>query len=63
DVYTVSANLAGLPALSMPCGMSEGMPVGMQLLGPPLGEAAILRIGDAYERRCDQSVGLPPEKS
>jgi aspartyl-tRNA(Asn)/glutamyl-tRNA(Gln) amidotransferase subunit A len=61
DVYTVSANLAGLPALSMPCGMSEGMPVGMQLLGPPLGESAILRIGDAYERRRESSFGSPPE--
>jgi aspartyl-tRNA(Asn)/glutamyl-tRNA(Gln) amidotransferase subunit A len=61
DVYTVSANLAGLPGLSMPCGLSEGMPVGLQLLGPPLGEAAILRIGDAYERRSENHRATPPE--
>ena len=53
DVYTVSANLAGLPGLSMPCGLSEGMPVGLQLLGRPLDEATILRVGDALERRTE----------
>ena len=62
DVYTVSANLAGLPALSMPCGMSDGMPVGLQLLGPPLGEAAILRIGDVYERCTEHHLARPPER-
>jgi aspartyl-tRNA(Asn)/glutamyl-tRNA(Gln) amidotransferase subunit A len=50
DVYTVSANLAGLPALSLPCGLSNGMPVGLQLLGPPLDEVSVLRVGDAFER-------------
>ncbi len=53
DVYTVSANLAGLPALSMPCGLSDGMPVGLQLLGKPLDESTILRIGEAFERRTE----------
>ncbi len=53
DVYTVSANLAGLPGLSMPCGLSGGMPVGLQLLGKPLDEVTILRIGDAFERRTE----------
>jgi aspartyl-tRNA(Asn)/glutamyl-tRNA(Gln) amidotransferase subunit A len=51
DVFTVSANLAGLPAVSIPCGFtSEGLPVGMQLTGRMFDEAAVLRIADAYER-------------
>ena len=61
DVYTVSANLAGLPGLSMPCGLSEGMPVGLQLLGKPLDEATILRVGDAFERRTDFHAARPRE--
>ncbi|MFP6654945.1 MAG: Asp-tRNA(Asn)/Glu-tRNA(Gln) amidotransferase subunit GatA [Myxococcota bacterium] len=61
DVYTVSANLAGLPGLSMPCGLSDGMPVGLQLLGPPLGEDVILRVGEAYERRAKHHLLSPPE--
>jgi len=59
DVYTVSANLAGLPGLSMPCGLCDGMPVGLQLLGKPLDEATILRIGDAFERRTEHHLQSP----
>mgnify|MGYP002261115637 FL=1 len=61
DVYTVSANLAGLPGLSMPCGLSDGMPVGLQLIGKPLDEATILRVGDAYERLTEHHLARPPE--
>jgi aspartyl-tRNA(Asn)/glutamyl-tRNA(Gln) amidotransferase subunit A len=61
DVYTVSANLAGLPGLSMPCGLSEGMPVGLQLLGRSLDEATILRVGDAFERRTEHHLLRPQE--
>jgi aspartyl-tRNA(Asn)/glutamyl-tRNA(Gln) amidotransferase subunit A len=53
DVYTVSANLAGLPGLVVPCGQSGGMPVGLQLLGRPLDEPTVLRLGFAYEQRTD----------
>ena len=60
DVYTVSANLAGLPALSLPCGLSEGLPVGLQLLGKPLDEASILRVGDAFERATPHHRLAPP---
>ncbi|MAG32954.1 MAG: Asp-tRNA(Asn)/Glu-tRNA(Gln) amidotransferase GatCAB subunit A [Deltaproteobacteria bacterium] len=60
DVYTVSANLAGLPGLSMPCGLSEGMPVGLQLLGKPLDEKTILRVADAFERLTDHHGLMPP---
>jgi aspartyl-tRNA(Asn)/glutamyl-tRNA(Gln) amidotransferase subunit A len=51
DVFTVSANLAGLPAISVPCGFTAaGLPIGMQLTGRPFDEGTILRISDAYER-------------
>lgn len=50
DVYTVTANLAGIPALSMPCGFSESkLPVGLQILGPPYSEARMLRLAHALE--------------
>lgn len=50
DLLTVSANLAGVPALSVPCGLSpEGLPIGLQLIGPHLGEAALFRAAAAYE--------------
>jgi aspartyl-tRNA(Asn)/glutamyl-tRNA(Gln) amidotransferase subunit A len=51
DIFTVSANLAGLPALSVPCGFTSGhLPIGMQLTGRPFDEATLLRVADAYER-------------
>jgi aspartyl-tRNA(Asn)/glutamyl-tRNA(Gln) amidotransferase subunit A len=51
DIYTVTANLAGIPAVSIPCGLSnEGLPIGMQLLARHWGEATMLRLADAYER-------------
>ncbi len=53
DLYTISANLAGICGLSVPCGTVEvdgkALPVGLQLLGKPFGEAALLRAGHAYE--------------
>ena len=53
DVCTVPANIAGIPGLSMPCGFVEGLPVGLQLLGPHLGEPALLRAAYAYEQATD----------
>jgi aspartyl-tRNA(Asn)/glutamyl-tRNA(Gln) amidotransferase subunit A len=51
DVFTVSANLAGLPAISVPCGFSAArLPIGLQLTGRRFDESMILRIADAYER-------------
>lgn len=56
DRYTVPANLAGLPALSLPCGTGEGgLPVGMQLMGAPFSEALLYRVGYAYE--CETKGG------
>ena len=51
DVYTISANLAGIPALSIPCGKSpdNGLPIGLQLLGPAGGEQTLLRAAFAHE--------------
>ncbi len=60
DVYTVTANLAGLPALSLPCGFtSAGLPVGLQLIGRPLDEFAVLRAGDAFQRHSDFHERVP----
>jgi aspartyl-tRNA(Asn)/glutamyl-tRNA(Gln) amidotransferase subunit A len=54
DVFTVSANLAGLPAVSVPCGFTSStadrLPVGLQLTGRRFDEATLLRVADAYER-------------
>jgi aspartyl-tRNA(Asn)/glutamyl-tRNA(Gln) amidotransferase subunit A len=51
DIYTVSVNLAGLPAISLPCGMdSKGLPIGLQLIGKHFGEQVILRAAYSYEQ-------------
>jgi aspartyl-tRNA(Asn)/glutamyl-tRNA(Gln) amidotransferase subunit A len=51
DVFTVSANLAGLPAISVPAGLTrDGLPVGVQFTGRPFDEATVLRVADGYER-------------
>jgi len=51
DIFTISVNLAGLPGMVLPCGYDrQGMPIGLQLIGPAFGEEIILRAGDAYER-------------
>jgi aspartyl-tRNA(Asn)/glutamyl-tRNA(Gln) amidotransferase subunit A len=63
DVYTVSANLAGIPGVSIPCGFAHGLPVGMQLLGRGLDEAALLRVADAFQRRSDYHLQRPGEVS
>jgi aspartyl-tRNA(Asn)/glutamyl-tRNA(Gln) amidotransferase subunit A len=50
DVCTLPVNIAGLPAISVPCGFSQGLPVGMQLIGPHLSEGTLLRAAHAYEQ-------------
>ena len=49
DIYTISANLAGIPGLSLPCGYVDGLPVGLQILGKPFKEEEILRAGRIFE--------------
>jgi aspartyl-tRNA(Asn)/glutamyl-tRNA(Gln) amidotransferase subunit A len=61
DVFTVSANLAGLPAISVPCGFTgDRLPVGLQLTGRPFDEATLLRAADAYERDTEWWTHAPP---
>jgi aspartyl-tRNA(Asn)/glutamyl-tRNA(Gln) amidotransferase subunit A len=60
DVYTVTANLAGIPGLSMPCGFSdEGLPIGLQLLGPHFQEGRLLRAAHALEVELDLHPHAP----
>ena len=53
DVLTIPPNMAGLPGLSIPCGLSEGLPVGLQLIGAQFAENTLFRTGHALERAID----------
>ena len=60
DVYTVAANLAGIPGLSVPCGFTRsGLPIGLQLLGPPFAEERLLRVARMYESATDWHTRRP----
>jgi aspartyl-tRNA(Asn)/glutamyl-tRNA(Gln) amidotransferase subunit A len=62
DVFTVSANLAGLPAISVPGGFSEcGLPIGVQLIGRDFDEPTLLRTADAYQRDTAWHLRTPPD--
>jgi aspartyl-tRNA(Asn)/glutamyl-tRNA(Gln) amidotransferase subunit A len=61
DVYTVSANLAGIPGISIPCGSKAGMPVGLQLLGRVLDEQTLLRVADGFQRQSDYHLARPKD--
>jgi aspartyl-tRNA(Asn)/glutamyl-tRNA(Gln) amidotransferase subunit A len=54
DVLAIPPNMAGLPSLSIPCGLSEGLPVGLQLIGPQFSENVLFRAGHALE----QAIGF-----
>jgi len=60
DVFVVAVNLAGIPALSVPCGFSNGLPIGMQIMGPHLSEEMLLRIGYVYQNQTDWHTKRPP---
>lgn len=59
DVLTLPASLAGVPGLTLPCGFSDGLPVGLQLLGRPFDESTLLRAGDAYQRVTEWHMQRP----
>jgi aspartyl-tRNA(Asn)/glutamyl-tRNA(Gln) amidotransferase subunit A len=60
DIYTIGANLAGLPAVSVPCGMVDGLPVGLQIIGPHFAEERLLATAHAWQRETDWHRRLPP---
>jgi len=60
DVFTVPANLAGVPGVSVPSGFSNGLPVGLQFVGPMFQEASVLRAGRAVERLTGANEARPP---
>ena len=53
DIFTIPASLAGLPALSLPCGFSNGLPIGMQLIGAHFSERQLLETSALYQQRTD----------
>ena len=64
DLYTVSANLAGLPGISIPCGFTRGsLPIGLQLQGPPMQEETLLRAACMFQQATDWHTRRPPPTS
>ena len=59
DLFTIPISLAGLPALSLPCGFVDGLPVGMQLIGPHFEEGNVLAVGMAYQQATDWHARHP----
>ena len=59
DIFTIPANLAGLPALSIPCGEHEGLPLGLQLVGNSLQESTLLQFAQAFQSNTDWHKKLP----
>jgi aspartyl-tRNA(Asn)/glutamyl-tRNA(Gln) amidotransferase subunit A len=60
DACTLPVNIAGLPGISVPCGLADGLPVGLQVIGRAFDEATILRVADAYERAAGFGALRPP---
>ena len=59
DIYTIGANLAGLPGISTPCGLVDGLPVGLHLVGPHWGEESVLRCAHQYQQQTDWHDACP----
>jgi aspartyl-tRNA(Asn)/glutamyl-tRNA(Gln) amidotransferase subunit A len=59
DIYTIGANLAGLPGLSLPCGFVDGLPMGLQLIGPHFSEERLLCAGHGYQSATDWHMRAP----
>ncbi|HTY92867.1 MAG TPA: Asp-tRNA(Asn)/Glu-tRNA(Gln) amidotransferase subunit GatA [Steroidobacteraceae bacterium] len=60
DIYTIGANLAGLPAMSIPCGFVQQLPVGLQIIGRHFAEERLLSAAHAYQRETDWHTRVPP---
>ncbi|MBL8129315.1 MAG: Asp-tRNA(Asn)/Glu-tRNA(Gln) amidotransferase subunit GatA, partial [Chloroflexia bacterium] len=60
DVFTIPANMAGIPGVALPCGFSGGLPVSLQILGPAFAEDTILRVAHAYEQAEPWHTVKPP---
>jgi aspartyl-tRNA(Asn)/glutamyl-tRNA(Gln) amidotransferase subunit A len=60
DACTLPVNIAGLPGVSVPCGLSDGLPVGLQVIGRAFDESTVLRVADAYERAAGFTALRPP---
>lgn len=61
DIYTIGANLAGIPAMSLPCGQVDGLPVGLQLMGNYFSESQMLSAAFNYQQATDHHLGRPQE--
>ena len=59
DIYTIGANLAGLPAISVPCGFVRDLPIGLHLVGPHFGESKLLRCAHQYQQQTDWHTACP----
>jgi aspartyl-tRNA(Asn)/glutamyl-tRNA(Gln) amidotransferase subunit A len=60
DIYTIGANLAGLPAVSLPCGLAQGLPTAMQIIGPHFAEERLLNVAHRYQLETDWHRRAPP---
>uniref|UniRef100_A0A831X0Y2 Glutamyl-tRNA(Gln) amidotransferase subunit A n=1 Tax=Thermorudis peleae TaxID=1382356 RepID=A0A831X0Y2_9BACT len=60
DVFTIPANMAGLPGIAIPCGFAHGLPVSMQFMGRPFDEGTLLRVAHAYEQATPWHRAVPP---
>ena len=62
DIYTISANLAGIPAMSIPCGFvgEENLPIGLQLMGKHFDEANLIAVGHKFQQATDFHTQQPP---
>ena len=59
DIFTVPVNLAGVPAISIPCGFADGLPIGLQLIGRPFQESLLLRAAQAYQATTPHHLRTP----
>jgi len=61
DIYTIGANLAGLPGMSVPCGLVDGLPVGLHLVGHHFEEETLLRFAHQYQQVTDWHTACPED--